>query len=60
MTNKRKKETDQMVSECLSNATASSMASFEIVATEIKTKRSKTGRCYGRYLASILIIDCDN
>ena len=47
-----------MVSECLSNATASSMASFEIVATEIKTKRTKTGLCYWRCFALTLIVDC--
>lgn len=43
MANKRKRETDNVVPECLSKATDSTFQSFEATVTQIQAKKSKIG-----------------
>lgn len=43
MANKRKRETDNIVPECLSKATDSTFQAFEATVTQIQAKKSKIG-----------------
>lgn len=43
MASKRKRETDNLVPECLSKASDSILQNFETTVTQIKAKKSKIG-----------------
>lgn len=43
MANKRKRETDNVVPECLSKATDSTFQAFEATVTQILAKKTKIG-----------------